>query len=374
MNVIEQLIDQTATYYCLDCGVCTGSCPVSRVFPTFSPRLIVERSLHGLEELTDDTIWSCLTCARCSVRCPAKINFPEFIRLVRDEAQRQGFSGMPAHHGMLQAIMALQSSGVKQNRNFWIDSSTRISKDSDTLYFVGCRPFFDIIFRDVNAGAIQGARNAVKLLNAVGIEPQVSENERCCGHDALWNGDEKRFEALARLNVEMIRQSGAKRVVFSCPEGYHTFREYYPKYVGDLDFEIVQFNELLADKLAELTLRPHEEVLTYHDPCRLGRMSHIYDAPRELIRKIPGVKLVEMERSRENGVCCGTSGWMNCSSCSKSIQLERLQEAQATGATTVVTACPKCAIHFNCAIKYFDLGIQVKELVDLLAENIIVEE
>jgi Fe-S oxidoreductase len=293
---------------------------------------------------------------------------------MRDEAQRRGFAGVPAHHGMLQTIMAVQSGGVKQNRNFWIDSSIRVSSDSDTLYFVGCRPFFDIIFRDINAGSIQGARNVVKLLNAIGIEPQVSEEERCCGHDALWNGDEERFKSLARLNVEMIRALGVKRVVFSCPEGYHTFKEYYPRYVGPLGFELVQFNELLADRMNDLSLRPREEVVTYHDPCRLGRMSRIYDAPRELIQKIPGLKLVEMERSRENGVCCGTSGWMNCSSCSKAIQLERLNEAQATGATTVVTACPKCAIHFNCAVKFFDLSIQVKELFDLLAENIGVEE
>jgi Fe-S oxidoreductase len=131
--------------------------------------------------------------------------------------------------------------------------------------------------------------------NAAGIEPQVSEAERCCGHHALWNGDEERFKTLARLNVEMIRQSGAKRVVFSCPKGYHAFREYYPRYVGRLDFEVVQFNELLVDKLTELNFRPLEEVVTYHDPCR---MSHIYDAPRELIRKIPGMKLVETERTR----------------------------------------------------------------------------
>ena len=370
MSLIENLVEQTQTFYCLDCGVCTGSCPVSRVFPDFSPRLIVERSLYELEDISDDTIWSCLTCSRCFERCPAKINFPEFIRLIRDEAQKRGISGTPAHHGMMQSIMAIHSSSARQNRTYWIDDTVKVDPNSDTMYFVGCRPYFDVIFRDFGAGSIQGARNVVKLLNSVGINPLVSEAERCCGHDALWNGDEERFKKLAQINKEIIESSGVKRVVFSCPEGYHTFKEYYPRYVGKLDVEIVQINELLAQSNGDLKLKPAQGVVTYHDPCRLGRMSNIYDAPRELISKIPGVTLVEMERSRENGVCCGTSAWMNCSSCSKAIQVERLREAKETGASALVTACPKCAIHFKCAAKYFDLDIDIKELPDLLAENL----
>ena len=91
MTAIAELVDVTKTYYCLDCGVCTGSCPVAKVFPDFSPRQIIERSLYELEEPSDETIWSCLTCAQCSVRCPANIDFPEFIRLMRDEAHTLGF-------------------------------------------------------------------------------------------------------------------------------------------------------------------------------------------------------------------------------------------------------------------------------------------
>ncbi len=371
MSVIERLIEQTQTYYCLDCGVCTGSCPVSRVFPDFSPRLIVERSLYDLEDISDETIWSCLTCSRCFERCPANINFPEFIRLIRDEATLRGITGTPAHHGIMQSIMALHCSDQRQNRIGWIDGSVRVNPAGDTMYFVGCRPYFDIVFRDIEAGAVNGARNVVKLLNAMGIEPLVSPDERCCGHDALWNGDEETFKKLAQRNADTIRKSGVKRVVFSCPEGYHTFREYYPRYVGDLGVEIVQINDLLSSADGELKLKPARKKVTYHDPCRLGRMSHIYEQPRELIRKIPGVELVEMERNRENGVCCGTSAWMNCTSCSKSIQVERLEEAKSTGAETIVTACPKCAIHFSCSNKSFDLGIEVKELTDLLAENLL---
>jgi Fe-S oxidoreductase len=197
----------------------------------------------------------------------------------------------------------------------------------------------------------------------------VSNNERCCGHDALWNGNVETFKRLAQLNLEAIRASGAKQVVFSCPEGYYTFKNYYPKYFGDLDFEPVHILDFLADKIQEgaVQFQAFNGSVTYHDPCRLGRLAGIFDAPRNLMGAVPGLELKEMARSRENGVCCGTSGWMNCSSCSKEIQLQRLNEASETGVNTLITACPKCQIHFRCAKSAFDLKIEITDLYDLLA-------
>lgn len=372
MTAIADLINTTKTYYCLDCGVCTGSCPVSRVFPEFSPRQIIERSLYDLEELSDHTIWNCLTCAQCSVRCPADINFPEFIRLMREQAHFVGFDGVPAHNGMLQTIMSIQTKDVQQNRLFWIEDG-KTKETGDVFYFVGCRPYFDVIFRDIDAGSITGAQNVLKILNACGVEPVVSNNERCCGHDALWNGNEEKFKQLARLNLDLISSSGAKQVIFSCPEGYHTFKNFYPKYFGELDFKPVHILDFLADKLNEGVIQlegPGEEVVTFHDPCRLGRLAGIYDAPRKILETIPGIELKEMPRSRENGICCGTSGWMNCSSCSKEIQLQRLKEAGDTGAGTIITACPKCQIHFRCAKAAFDLDIEITDLYDLVADRL----
>jgi heterodisulfide reductase subunit D len=245
MTAIAELIDTTQTYYCLDCGVCTGSCPVARVFPDFSPRQIIERSLYELEEPSDSTIWSCLTCAQCSVRCPANIDFPEFVRLMRDEAHAQGYDGTPAHNGMLQTIMAIQSEGSQQQRTAWVEQGTTVEK-GDVFYFVGCRPYFDVIFRDIDAGSIESAQKALKILNASGVEPVVSNDERCCGHDALWNGDLETFKKLAGLNLELIRSSGAKKVVFTCPEGYYTFKNHYPEYFGDLGFEPVHILDFLS--------------------------------------------------------------------------------------------------------------------------------
>ena len=369
MAEIAELVDLTKTYYCLDCGVCTGSCPVAKVFPDFSPRQIIERSLYELEEPSDETIWSCLTCAQCSVRCPADIDFPEFVRLMRDKAHRSGYDGVPAHNGMLQTILAIQTHDIRQDRTFWAKEGKTVDR-GDVFYFVGCRPFFDIVFRDIDAGSIKGAQNILKILNAGGVEPVISNDERCCGHDALWNGDEETFKKLAQLNLDLIRSSGAKEVVFSCPEGYHTFKRYYPEYFGELGFEPVHILDFLSERLREgsLQLEASDGTVTYHDPCRLGRLAGIFDAPREILASIPGIEFVEMPRSRENGVCCGTSGWMNCSSCSKEIQMQRLTEASQVGAGTLVTACPKCQIHFRCAKAAFDLKIEIMDLYDLVAQ------
>lgn len=369
---LSHIVMKTGAYYCLDCGVCTGSCPVSRTTPDFSPRLMVERALMEEAEnhLDDMNIWSCLTCGQCSVRCPANIDYPEFVRQVRCEAVLAGKPGVPAHRGLFQGIMRLQALNVKQNKTAWAAEVGKIAEKGDTYFFVGCAPFFDAEFRDDwGLDAMEGPRGVLKLLNAAGVVPVIHDDERCCGHDLSWNGDRENFRILAERNVALIRDLGCKRVVFHCPEGYLTFKRDYPEVVGELGFEIVHFYEFLRDEInaGKVTLAPQEGVVTYHDPCRLGRQAGIMDAPRDLIKSVPGIRLEEMAHNRENGLCCGTSAWMNCSSCSKEIQKTRLSEAVDSGADTLVTACPKCRLHLSCALRDTDFTIKIRDINDLLA-------
>ncbi len=372
---LPEIVDHTQAYYCLDCGICTGSCPVSRVTPDFSPRLMVEKVLMDQEEnpLEDVNIWSCLSCGQCSSRCPSKIDYPEFVRMVREEAVTQGKGGVPAHRGLFQTIMRMQTLDVKQSKTDWAKEAGRISESGDTYYFVGCAPFMDVEFHDDwNLDVMDGPKGVLKLLNSIGIEPVIHDDERCCGHDLMWNGDKENFAKLARRNVDLIKSLGCKRVVFQCPEGYLTFKKYYPEVLGQLDLELVHFYELLADKVASgaVSFTPLEGVVTYHDPCRLGRQAGIMDAPRTLIQSIPGITLKEMEHNRENSLCCGTSVWMGCSSCSKAIQKNRLNEALATGAETIVTACTKCRVHLNCALRDTEMDLKIRDINDLLAQTL----
>jgi len=360
----------------MECGVCTGSCPISRQMPQFSPRQAIKRALLDRDEtlFTGTEIWRCLSCARCSARCPAQIDFPEFIQSCRVQARRQGIEPALSHHGVLQIIADLQIRAQHQNRTSWAEEVGAFRQTGDILYFVGCAPFFDVVFRYLDIQPLESCRSILRLLNLMGIEPVIHTDERCCGHDALWSGEEQKFLELAKLNLDMIRRAEAKTVLFACPEGYFMFKEHYPRYFGSLPFEVMHLTEFLAAELPKsgLTLRPEERQrrVTYQDPCRLGRWMGHYDEPRNLLKAIPGVEISEMERNRENSLCCGTSAWMECSSISKSMQLERLQEASATGAETLITACPKCQIHLTCAQSDQENQIRIEDIYSFLVRSL----
>ncbi len=374
---LEDIIKETKTFYCLECGKCSGLCPVSRYNPAYSPRVMVENALLGLEDdlVYNRELFSCLTCYACSPKCPSDVDYPGFMRQARAMASNAGEHGDCAHSGTIQALMRLMANpAINQRRLEWLSDDCHISDQSDVLFFVGCAPYFEHIF-DFEAGTVDLAKDSIRVLNFFGIKPKLLPNERCCGHDMLWTGDLDTFKKLAEHNAAMIRESGVKKIVFSCPEGYRTFKEDYPNYVN-IDCELRHISEFIAEIIGHngAHFRDINKRVTYHDPCRLGRHLGIYEPPREVLSAIPGIELVEMEHSREESLCCGTSAFTNCDLYSKQIRVERLLEAKATGAETLVTACPKCQIHFRCAMvnkgeeKGANVEIEVTNLVSLVAK------
>ncbi len=367
-------LTQRQINYCMECGVCTGSCPISRHLESFSPRQIIKKTLvetnGNIYQCPE--IWSCLTCARCSNRCPVLIDFPEFIRSLRNQALKVNNLPHESHHGVFQTIAQIQTKNFKQNRTDWAQEIGTIREQGEYFYFVGCIPYFEKVFRYLDLDSLEPAKNTLKLLNKLGIDPVVSDAEKCCGHDALWTGDENTFRKLASSNIEAIKASGAQKVIFSCPEGYITFKEHYPKYFGELPFEVLHITELLAYELpkAKLEFKATQETVTYHDPCRLGRLAGIYEQPRDLLRLVPNIELKEMQRNRENALCCGTSAWIECSACSKAMQTERLQEAIDIGAHNIITSCPKCQIHLTCAKSGTDIDLKITDLLTYLTNHL----
>jgi Fe-S oxidoreductase len=187
-------------------------------------------------------------------------------------------------------------------------------------------------------------------------------------------------QRLAELNAATLRATGAKRLVTTCPECAHTLRVEYRQRGYDLGMEVVHMADLVAQisksanqQISKSAIENRKSKITYHDPCRLGRYLKVYDEPRQVIAMM-GAELVEMENCRARSLCCGTSGWTNCGATAKSIQVDRLREAKATGAQVLVTACAKCQIHFRCAQADTQLGdelaIEIKDLTTLLAEAI----
>jgi Fe-S oxidoreductase len=290
------------------------------------------------------------------------------------EAHGLGETGQCTHGGALQSLMHIMTAAhLNQNRLGWVDKKLKTVSKAETIYFVGCQPYFDVLFSDIGVKTLDIANSALKLLNHLDIVPALLPDERCCGHDLLWAGDAERFIKLAKHNLKGIKKTGAKRVVTTCPECYLTLKVEYPRYLGRLDFEVVHISQLLADKVAdgELKFRRTAKKVTYQDPCRLGRFSGILGEPRAIIDAIPGMELVEMNRSRMSALCCGTQAWMNCGTVNKQIQSERLREASETGANVLLTFCPKCQIHFRCAMSDGrlgeDLGIEIEDITILAA-------
>jgi heterodisulfide reductase subunit D len=379
---LRDVISRNRAWTCLECGKCSAVCPVtrweSRAYT--SPRLLVEKAIEGrTDEVLDDLLfWSCLTCKRCSELCPSDVSFSEFVRDARALARRDGRSGECTHGDVIQTWGRMMADpSLHPNRLGWLTDDLKVSDHSDTVYFVGCLPFYDTLFRQQGAEGVEIARAAVKILNHLGIEPQVMADERCCGHDQLWEGDVETFRALASLNLEQLKATGAERIVTTCPECARTLKLDYPRYFGAHGIQVVHLSQLLAELPTQDTVgagaKPAPTTVTYQDPCRLGRHLDVYDAPRQVIANL-GLDLVEMERTRKTSLCCGTSCWTSCGQVSKSIQVERLREARATGADLLVTACVKCQIHFKCAqddpALREEIGIQIRDLATLVAERL----
>ena len=342
---------------CYQCGKCTASCPLRKV-SLFSPRIIAQDLI--LNETTNDNIWKCLTCDLCSSRCPMGIKFSDFILEQRiDSFQRGNVQAEEAHFGYFSLISRIMASEkLRQNRSNFIPKGVKFSKTGETLYFMGCVPFFNHEQHMIEVGVDYSINvySTIKILNKLGIVPAILEDEKCCGHDSLWKGDLSTFKKLGAYNIAAIERTGAKLVIFNCAEGYRTFKIDYPNYIRSLPFEIISLAEFLLKKIENGQFKFQNEYprkITYHDPCRLGRHLGIYEAPRKVLQAIPGVELIEMENSREDAQCCGVNSWINCNIETKTLRALRLTEAENTGADILVTTCPKCQMHFNCLINEF---------------------
>ena len=375
---LKDIVQETNTYYCLECSKCTSICPVARYDPYYSPRTMIEKAVVGLgnEVIHDKKLFSCLGCYACSLRCPGDVDYPAFTQKLRSLAFDAGEQGDPAHGGFLHSVMRLMArSPYKQKRLEWLTKEYRTSDQSDVLFFVGCSPYFEAFFEYAGVRTLDITEASLKILNHLGIEPMILPDEKCCGHDALWTGDVETFKSLAEHNTKLIKEAGVKKIIFSCPEGYRTFKLDYPNYGFEVGCELQHISEFLAERIEKdgLKFKEIKKKVTYQDPCRLGRHLGIYDAPRKVLESVPGIEFIEMPHSREDSICCGTGAWTNCDSYSHELRIDRLLEAKATHAETLITCCPKCQTHFSCAMvnrgeeKGPEVEIEVIDLVNLVA-------
>ncbi len=377
MDTLTTLIARTYAAACLECGKCTVLCPLVRHDESFSPRRLVEELVQGRpsEALHNPRLWFCLTCRACQERCPQGVDYCALMRGARILARQEGERAPCSHGGLLQTVMRLQADPAHTPRRLeWLPEGLEISARGETLYFVGCLPYFQVIFSELGLPALEIARSVVRLLNVAGERPQVRVEERCCGHDLLWEGDVENFRRLAEQNRAMVEGSGARRVVTACPECAYTLAVDYPALGYGLGVEVLHLSQWLVRALEEgrLHLRWEGRRLTYQDPCRLSRYLGEIEAPRRVLAALGEV--VEMERSGRLSACCGGS-WMDCGAVNRTVQVERLSQAGRSGADLLVTACVKCQVHFRCAQKTAGLGeeerIEIQDLAFLAAQGLV---
>ena len=377
---IDRIIREKDLYQCLECGKCSSACPRRLTGSEYSPRLLAHKVIAEREDeaFIENTVWECLTCEMCSERCPSGVDFSGFILEMRSLlAETKGLKGYRAHDGAVHSWMRMMTTPkLKQNRLDWVGADLQVASSGETAFFVGCAPYFDVFFSGIEVDTLAAARDSIRLLNFMDIKPVLLPDERCCGHDLLWTGDRENFERLTRLNYETFKDAGVKEIIVSCPECFWVLTEHMPRVIPGFDLKITLLMDLLQKEVHKggMTFRTLKRRATFQDPCRLGRMLGRDQGPRDLLGLIPKLDFREMEHYGRSAVCCGNSGFINCDAHSKQIQIERLREARDTGADLLITACPKCLIHLQCALrdrlKQGTTKLELKDIISVLANQI----
>jgi Fe-S oxidoreductase len=342
----------------------------------YSPRKhVLATNLSDKEIIENGSLARCLTCSLCDRRCPAEVAYTDLVLKLREISHKDGAMPECPHGGALQSMMRMMASGgTQQNRLEWLTGDLKTDpKNGSVFYWTGCTMYYDAFFTEFELSTLDGTKAAIQLMNYLNVTPVVSPEERCCGHDLLWNGDRKNFELLAKHNVKLVEESGAKVLVTSCAECMRTWKVDYAPYFTKTPPKIVHISEYLKEHEKYLKYpKADKRKVTFQDPCRLGRHLGIYDPPREVMSSLPTVELVEMRKSGPGAICCAGGTWSNCDKFAKKIQVNRLREARATGADVLATACPKCQVHFRCTMKdpnlEGEIEIEMADIATLVAD------
>jgi len=369
----KQLLDLEA---CTACGRCQDVCPVHLSEKPLSPKRMLQNLKEHLRRegpkllstaiekrepkpiigtiVSEDELWACTACMACEEMCPIYVEhigrnvdlrrYQVLMETKYPPEVKQLFKNLQNNSnpwGMGRGLLAewIKGLGVKKFSE---------EVDPEILFWVGCAGSYD----DRNQKA---AASLVKILQAIGVRFGIlGIEEGCCGDPARRLGNEYLFQTLAKANIKVLHGYGVKKILTTCPHCFHTLKNEYPQFGGG--FQVIHYTQFLAELLniGKLKLtKPIDKVITYHDSCYLGRGNQVYDAPRRILRAIPGLKLAEMERHRTRSFCCGAGGgrmWMD-EKIGKRINQMRVDQAIQAKAALIGTACPYCLTMLGDGIK-----------------------
>lgn len=369
MNV-QELIQKHKLRECIQCGICTGSCPVAKKSKLNVRRYMREVSALGrLTIHAQNELWSCTTCSTCGVRCPKDLNPYEFLIDIRSMAVEEGQIAATIRDALESIFKNGNPWGrIRSKRLEWSQGLNvkRISQNTETLYYVGCTSAYDPRVQSV-------AKNLVLCLQKANVNFGVlGEEENCCGSEVYGMGEKGLFEFLVEENMKIFNKYAVKQVVTNCPHGFHTFKNRY----NQTSFEPLHHTQLLAklidDKRLTFTKEFNKKVI-YHDPCFLGKQNNIYEEPRKVIENIPGATLIEFDRSKARSPCCeGGGGRMWVDIPGPRLAEVRVKDAVAAGAEVLAVACPFCLLTIEDAVKttWNEGKIQVMDVAEIVAQAI----
>ena len=354
-----------------------------------------------------DIVYRCSLCGMCDVSCRMGTDMEvyEIIHELRVKCVEDGKGPMPAHKPVIESLKNYDNVWVqpRNRRGLWakgmnIKNLAKKGETAEVLYFVGCSYSYSAEMKRI-------PQQTASLFQKAGVDFGIlGEKELCCASPIYMVGDQKLFEEYARKNIQMINDLGVKKVVMSCAGCFGIFNSKYPRLGEEMNFEVVHAENYLLELIKEGKLKPKKTLplqVTFHDPCHTGRLAELripshgietkhhgslpvkqiekilgfggcYDAPREILEAIPGIKLIEMERVREYSWCCGSGGGAKSAfpDFALAAATERIEEALSTGAEALVTNCPWCEKNLMDAINESKADLKLIDTVELLTQSI----
>ena len=357
---------------CIQCGMCTGGCPVKFRSPLNMRRLVRVTSITADPSplFKRPELWACTTCSTCSLRCPAGVKNVELIMGIRNFLANQGEVPSTIRDALENTLLQGNPWGrFRDRRADWAkDLGVKVLGEaaSDTLLYVGCAPSYDPRVQNVSTALVKIFQKAELDFGILG------KKESCCGNEIKRMGEQALFKKLSRDNTNLFKKYGIKRIITLSPHCFNAFKNEYP----DLAVPVQHYTQVLADLIetGKIKMSKASDVpVTYQDPCFLGKQNLVFDEPRKILTSIPGLKFAEMERTRQRSLCCEGGGgrmWVEGSTEGTRNGEIRIKEALALGARVIATSCPFCLLTLEDAAKISGMTdrIAVKDISELVAE------